>query len=79
MTIDQMMADIALALPDKRRSSAATVHEVSITRYEDGSWHAMAGGHPSVSIGEYGGDYDSDGHTPEDALSNLMAQIKSKS
>ncbi|TFW56249.1 hypothetical protein CT676_35925 [Bradyrhizobium sp. MOS001] len=76
MSIDRLMEAIATALPETTRRGRRTVREVCLT-YDQESWRAIAGGHPAVHIGEWGGDFKGEGETAEAALTALMNGIKS--
>lgn len=65
------------ALPEKSRMGRKTIREVCLTLNEDGTWRVLAGGHPSVHIGEWGGDFDGDGQSAEDAIAACLKDIKS--
>jgi hypothetical protein len=74
--LDRLMEDIASALPESASHGRQTVREVCLTYYGDGRWTAIAGGHPSVHIGEWGGDFEGSGDTAEDALVACLKNIK---
>lgn len=77
MIIEELMQDIATALPGKSRQDRATVREVCLTFDQDsGAWRVIAGGHPSVHIGEWGGDFEGEGETAETALKACMDNIQ---
>lgn len=77
MSIEQRLQDILSALPEKCRMGRKTIREVCLTLDGSGSWSVLAGGHPSVHIGEWGGDFQGDGHSAEDAIANCLKDIKS--
>jgi hypothetical protein len=76
VSIEAMMENIVSALPEMSRTRHATVREVCLT-YDQERWYAIAGGHPAVHIGEWGGDFEADGETAEEALAALLKSIKS--
>lgn len=65
MSISDELAALAAAIPDR---SPQTVREVCLTLNQDGTWTVLAGGHPAVHIGEWGGDFHAEGATPEEAV-----------
>jgi len=70
------MEDLANVLPVvSRRQGGSTIREVCLTRYEDGSWTALAGGHSAVHIGEYGGEFEGHGETAEAALADCLKNV----
>lgn len=71
--LKEELMTLAAALPDKPGKRA--VREVCLTLCEDGTWGVMAGGHPAVHIGEWGGDFQGDGATPEEAIAACLASI----
>ena len=75
MTVESLMESITTALPETSRSGRKTIREVCLT-YDQEEWHAIGGGHPSVHIGEWGGDYEGDGTTAEAALMACLNSIK---
>lgn len=74
--IEYQLEALAAALPEKSRRGKDTVREVGLVRYDDGTWRAMAGGHPSVSIGEWGGDFTHDAESAEDAIAGCLLRIQ---
>jgi hypothetical protein len=73
--IEDLITEIAVMLPPISRRGMNTIREVSITYFPDGTWQVMAGGHPAVAIGEWGGDFSSDGNSAEEALLNCKQSI----
>lgn len=78
MDIAETMTKIAVALPDRPRGLARMVRDVCLTVDENGLWTALAGGHPSVHIGEFGGEYEGWGHTAEEALELLAKHVRER-
>jgi hypothetical protein len=72
MSIASQLAELVAALP------AGAVREACLTLNEDCTWTALAGGHRAVHIGEWGGDFDGEGVTPEDAIAACKAAIAAK-
>jgi len=77
VTVESLMEDVANALPNVSRQRGSSIREVCLTRYEDGSWSVLAGGHPAVHLGEWGGDFEGHGETAEAALAACLQDIKS--
>ena len=75
MDIEALMRMIADALPATSRRGGKTIREVCLT-FDGTEWQVMAGGHPAVHIGEWGGDYYSWGVTAEDALTICLRSIR---
>lgn len=75
MPIESLMEIIASALSETSRRGGKTVREVCLT-YDQKDWIAIAGGHPAVHIGEWGGDYEGEGETAEAALMALLNNVK---
>ena len=75
MAIDTRMAELAASLPEQSGRGRRTIREICLTRYDDGTWRVMAGGHSSVHIGEWGGDFSADGTTAYEAIANCEQQI----
>jgi hypothetical protein len=76
VSVESLMEDLANVLPVvSRRKGGSTIREVCLTRYDDGSWSVMAGGHPAVHIGEWGGDFDGSGATAEAALADCLNNV----
>lgn len=67
MDIAKQMVELAASVKSKYG-----IREVCLTLNSDGTWTVLAGGHPHVHIGEYGGDFDGSGATPEIALAACM-------
>lgn len=74
--ISCLMCMIADALPDISRQGRKTIREVSLCYLGEGEWQVLAGGHPAVAIGEWGGDFNSWGVTAEDALEICLRSVK---
>lgn len=77
MSIERRLQDLLSALPENSRMGRKTVKEVCLTLDDSGHWSALAGGHPSVHIGEWGGDFKGDAHSAEDAIAVCIDDIKS--
>jgi hypothetical protein len=74
--IAERMKAIAAMLPSRSpKSGRATVRDVCLELWGDGSWSCMAGGHPMVTLAEYGGDYGGEGATAEAALNDCARRI----
>ncbi len=78
MTIDRMIEDLASLLPAMTTRGTKTVREVCLLRYEGGGWNVKAGGHRSVHIGEWGGDFQGDGDTAEAAIADCAKNIRQR-
>ena len=75
--IDQLMKDIAAALPKVQPSGYGyTIRDVALHYYEDGHWEAMAGGHGAVDLGEWCGDFSAHGESAETTLAACLEKIK---
>jgi len=77
MSIEQRLQDLLSALPEQSRLGRKTVREVCLTLDDNGLWQVLAGGHSSVHIGEWGGDYSGAGQSAEDAIASCILDIKS--
>ncbi len=75
--IDNLMQQIALALPEISQRGAQTIREVCLV-YDGTEWQVLAGGHSAVHIGEWGGDFNSWGVSAVDALQICLRNIKDK-
>jgi len=76
VSVESLMEDLANVLPVvSRKQGGSTIREVCLTRYEDGSWSVMAGGHAAVHLGEWGGDFEGHGATAEAALADCLKNI----
>jgi len=75
VSVESLMEDLANVLPVVSRRVGSTIREVCLTRYEDGSWSVMAGGHPAVHLGEWGGDFEGRGATAEAALADCLNNV----
>lgn len=74
--IASRMRAIADALPSKSEFKRGPMRDVCLTLDSDGTWSVMAGGHPAVHIGEWGGDYSGSALTPEGALAIIEDILK---
>ncbi len=75
--IEKLMKDIAAALPHLSPGGHDyTRRDVALHCYEDGSWLAMAGGHPAVDLGEWCGDFYARADTADAALAACLENIK---
>jgi len=71
-----LLEDLQKRLPDVCFGrDARCVREVCLTRHDDGSWRALAGGHSHVHIGEWGGDYSGEGDTAEQAIAACLEEM----
>ena len=77
MSIEQRLQDLLWALPENSRLGRKTVREVCLTIDDSGVWRVLAGGHPSVHIGEWGGDFNGEGNSAEDAIASCLTDIRS--
>ncbi len=77
MSVERLLQELLWALPEQSRLGRKTVREVCLTVDDGGNWKVLAGGHPSVHIGEWGGDFEGDGRTAEAAIDSCMKDIKS--
>lgn len=77
MTVENLMESIVAALPETSRGGSKTIREVCLLfSLYDGGWSTLAGGHPSVHIGEWGGDFQGEGETAEAALAACLEAVK---
>lgn len=77
MYIKSLMEEIAAALPHTSCQGRKTLREVCLTfNYIRNHWDVIAGGHPAVHIGEYGGDFQGEGDTAEEALIDCLHKIR---
>ena len=76
MSIEHRLQDLISALPEHNRLGRKTVREVCLT-LSCGVWTVLAGGHNAVHIGEWGGDFQGEGSSAEDAIAACMADVKS--
>ncbi len=75
--IEKLMEELAAALPDIAPDGLDyTIRDVALHRDHDGSWFAMAGGHPAVDLGEWCGDFYAHGETADAALAACLENIK---
>ncbi len=76
--IEELMKELAAALPEMTSATwpQHTIRDVALHLYHDGSWLAMAGGHPAVDLGEWCGDFYARGETAEAALAACLENIK---
>ena len=74
--IEALMITIAETLPHNSKCGRPTIREISLTLDQRGKWEVMAGGHPAVHIGEWGGDFSGCGETAEAALASCLKAIK---
>ena len=73
----EKMQEIARSLPENSRHGRKTIREVCITLDDDtGIWRVLAGGHNAVHIGEWGGDFEGEGQTPEEAFTACLKCIQ---
>jgi hypothetical protein len=75
MSVESLMGSIVSALPDTSRSGHKTIREVCLS-FDQDRWYALAGGHPAVHIGEWGGDFEGEGETAEIALTACLESIR---
>lgn len=73
--IESLMEAIREALPETSRWGRKTIREVCLS-FDGDHWSVLAGGHPSVHIGEWGGDFNAWGNTAIDALNICLRHVK---
>lgn len=77
MSLEQRLQDLLAELPEMSRFGRRTVREVCLNLDGDGFWRVLAGGHPSVDLGEWGGDFSGGGQSAEDAIADCLRDINS--
>lgn len=77
MSVEQNLRALLSALPENSRMGRKTVKEVCLTLDDEGTWRVLAGGHSAVHIGEWGGDFQGEGPSPEHAIADCLKDIKS--
>lgn len=71
MDIASRMKAISESLPERKGYVRGYPRDVCLTYdafREVPSWSVLAGGHPAVHVGEWGGDFQGEGATAEEAL-----------
>jgi len=77
MSIEQSLQNLISALPENSLLGRKTVREACLTLNSCGTWTALAGGHYAVHIGEWGGDFQGEGQSAEDAIAACREDINS--
>jgi len=75
MSIEMLMRMIKQELPDITKRGDTTIRAVALF-LDDTEWRVMAGGHYAVDLGEYNGDYSSQGETAAQALERCLMLIR---